>query len=170
MTRCFKASATPSSTFLSSSTSSPSRIQPNVLAGRAGDVAHESRERGDDAAHRHHRQAHRAVAHECQPAARIFDELAQLVARALHLVGHRHDVVDRGLDVERQRGPVRRDRIAQRAQPALLLGRQRDDPLGVLFDPACVEFGFADDVEQVVHALRCHPHRVDRAFATAIHR
>ena len=39
----------------------------DVLAGRGGDLAHERGEAGDDAAHRHHREAHRAVADAREP-------------------------------------------------------------------------------------------------------
>ena len=55
---------------MSSSTSSPSRHERDVLAARlavARQLADELREAGDDPAHRHHRQAHGAVA-DARPA------------------------------------------------------------------------------------------------------
>ena len=143
-------------------------IEPHVLAGRARDIAHQPREGGDHPTHRHHRQAHRAVAHQGEPTTRVFDQRAQLMPRLLHLVGHGHDVVDGIFDVARQTRTTRCHRVAQRPQPTLLVGGKRNNPFGVLLDSARVELSLTDHVEQVVNPLRGDPHRVDRAFVATI--
>ena len=66
VTRCRSESATASSTRVSSSTSSPVEHERDVLArvvrAAGGQLADQLGEAGDHPAHRHHRQAHRAVA------------------------------------------------------------------------------------------------------------
>ncbi len=140
-------------------------VQADVLAGGAGDVAHQPWERRDDPADRHHRKTHRAVAHDTKPATGVLDEFSQLVARGVQLLTNRDDAVHRELGFFRQLRPGGGERLAKGAQPTVLLGDERDDLDGVLLDAPGVEFRLADDVEQVVHPLRRDAHAVEGALA-----
>ncbi len=89
-----EASATPSSTRVSSSTSSPSRTSTTSLPVAADDLAHELGEGGNDPARGHHRQAHRAVADAGEPVLGVLDAAAQLAGRRGQLVAERDEPGD----------------------------------------------------------------------------
>ena len=97
------------------------QVQAHVLAGGACDVADQPREGRDHTADRHHGKPHRAVANKGEPTPRVLYELAQLVSRTLHLIGHRHHLIHGGLDLAWQAHAVCGNRVAQRTQPSLLV-------------------------------------------------
>ena len=134
---------------------------------RRRQLADQLREAGDDPAHRHHRQAHRAVADIGEPALRRprrGPSSSRLAApswspsddQRVHGVGHARGVCS----------PLRwpceaasRSARAQRRWSAASAASSR--PCGR--DPADVELGLADDVEQVVHPAGGHADRVAAA-------
>jgi hypothetical protein len=78
-------------------------LEPDVLAGRGGDLTAEPREAGENAVQRHHRQPHRLVAHLVDAAVVALDQLAHLRRRGLQLVA------------ERQQAPSASDTVSGRS-------------------------------------------------------
>ena len=153
VTRCRRASATPSSTRASSSTSSPSSTSSTSLPVGRGHLADELGEAGHDPAHRHHRQPHRAVA-DARPAGRGRPRCraASSRARGGQLVAER----DRARARRRRRRGGQLDvgrswrRSARTAASELLGGQRRPARRRARSMRRSVELRLADDVEQVV--------------------
>ena len=133
-------------------------LQADGLAAAGGHVADDARQRGEGAAHRHHRQAHRAVADERHAAAVALDELAQAAHAAGQLVARADQAVQGELDVGRQGGAQRAG--AQDGGPAGLLGREGQQAAGGLLDAPGAEVGLADGVQQLVHLAGGDPDAV----------
>ena len=154
VTRCRSESATASRTRVSSSTSWPASTSRTSLASavaRRRQLAHELGEAGDDAAQRDHRQAHRAVADGGEPALRR--PRREPAARGRRRPAGRRG--RRGRATRRAPAGRRPGRPAPLAQPrgphAGGSAASAATLAAVAADPAYVELGLADDVEQVVH-------------------
>ena len=134
-------------------------------AGRR-ELADQLRETGHHPAQRHHRQAHRAVAHVGQPALPVLGPGEQLAGGGAELVAEG----DQGVQGVEDLGLGRRtgQRLADRATGPLVVGGQRGELAAVPRDPAYVELGDADDVDQVVHPPGRHPDRVAAAAAQVV--
>ena len=171
VTRCRSESATASRTRVSSSTSWPSRTSVTSLAVSSGvlrrrELADQLGEAGHHPAQRHHRQAHRAVADVGQPALPVLGPGEQLAGGGAELVAERDEGVQgvQDLGLGRRTGQC----LANRATGTLVVGGQRSELAAVPRDPAYVELGDADDVDQVVHPPGRHPDRVAPAAAQVV--
>ena len=145
------------------------QVEPDVLAGRARDVADQlagapQRPGVPGPSPGPSRRRAPARAGHANPR-----RVRALMPGRLHLVGDRHHAVDGRFDFTGQGAAAGRHCVAQCTQPVLLVGRQGDDAFRVLLHPARIEFSLTDDIEQVVDTLRRDPHGVNCPLNSAVH-
>ena len=147
---------------MSSSTSSPCRTSRTSLPVARGDLAHQLREARHHAPYRDHRQPHRTVAHRADLGLGVLQPSAQVAGRGLQAVAEGDQGVHVAGDLVAALAAVQHG-LAQHAAPLRVLGGDRRQPADHALQPAQLELGLPDDVEQVVHAPGRHSYGVARA-------